>query len=479
MNIDTRVLDQVFGPDSKGTSALERASSSKNLFVRSQHQLTPLVEGASGRQLSAREALEIFGWDTLKELADRPAVPVVEKPGEPYETIERRVEALNVDLAVVVKRAKWSEKSVSAFKSRHQVPFRDLERVAQLLALDEHALGNPKASGDDTLGVRLRELKRGDAVHFTQPVVLGLAEAAWVVRKQLDIGAMIGMSQKDHLQKVGFTHSSDYGNYMSPAWKKGYLLANEARRLLQLPPDRPIDSLKELIERQLRIPVVQTELPSHFAGATIGNGGSRGIVVNLKGLNESVWVRRMTMAHELGHLLWDSDEVLRRLIVDEYSIVESSAEKKLAYEQIRFRPDYVEMRANGFAIEFLAPRETLVREFVAGGETAESLRAIIIKFGISKTAAINHIQNATNKDLSLFSGKVSAEPGDSWIAREQLAVDYFDPPSVPISRRGLFAAYIAIATDQKLISKDSAASLLACDPREIDRALRSIRELIA
>jgi Zn-dependent peptidase ImmA (M78 family) len=119
--------------------------------------------------------------------------------------------------------------------------------------------------------------------------------------------------------------------------------------------EQAIESLKTLLEEQLKIPVVQQALHERFAGATEANGNSRGIVVNERGHNANVWVRRMTLAHELGHLLWDPDTRLNQLTVDEYAGLEA------AYHTGRGRADVVEMRANAFAVALLAPPDGITK----------------------------------------------------------------------------------------------------------------------
>src|SRR5207247_2363851 len=70
--------------------------------------------------------------------------------------------------------------------------------------------------------------------------------------------------------------------------------------------------------RQFQIPVIQARLGDQVAGATLDVGGRRVIVVGVGGRNEDPFVLRSTLAHELGHLLYDPQQELRCLRVDEY-----------------------------------------------------------------------------------------------------------------------------------------------------------------
>src|SRR5665213_1794222 len=316
---DSVQLDAVFGKDSKGLTPAERAKTSKSRFVRSQHQLSQYRDSASGRILNANQALRLFGWDKLKELADRPATPIVRDVNEPYQSILRQLDRMGVSLEDVARKLRWPNESSQRFQQRKQVSFRDLARMSQAIDLDEELLGTTVDAGADReLGVRLRSLKLRDPQRFTVNTVLGLAEAAWTIRRQYNLANLISEPDESSVGELGFIPSDDYGNKLSPAYQKGYSLARRSRELLGILPGEPIESLKELIESRLRIPVIQLELNSAFAGATVASGARRGIVVNLAGDNEHPLMRRMTMAHELGHLLWDPDRRLQRLAVDRY-----------------------------------------------------------------------------------------------------------------------------------------------------------------
>jgi Zn-dependent peptidase ImmA (M78 family) len=252
----------------------------------------------------------------------------------------------------------------------------------------------------------------------------------------------------------------------------GYRLASRTRELLGIPSEAPIDSLKELIEVRLRIPVIQVELHSDFAGATIASGSHRGIVVNLVGDNSIPLVRRMTMAHELGHLLWDPDQRLDKLRVDRYDEIDIDAVAE------NYPLDHVERRANAFAIEFLAPRDAIVREFQKGGGGAAGLETIMTAFGVSKTAIARHLSNASNNVIDVLEERLPHLSFDEWDARESVAVPVFNPQDVPVSRRGRFAYYVYKAFEQRLISEDTAASLYRCKLSELSAALTSTENYI-
>ena len=110
--------------------------------------------------------------------------------------------------------------------------------------------------------------------------------------------------------------------------------------------------MRELAEERLGIPIIQAPIDENIAGATIASTDEsgkemRGIVLNILGANENVWVRRATLSHELGHLLYDPSPRLEKLKIDSYEQGEIDPQMQ--------NTDFVEQRANAFAIAFLAP----------------------------------------------------------------------------------------------------------------------------
>ena len=177
--------------------------------------------------------------------------------------------------------------------------------------------------------------------------------------------------------------------------------------------------MRKLIEDTLEIPLIQTEFQDSVAGATIANGPVRGIAVNTKGDNRNVWVRRMTLAHELGHLLYDSNERLEKLQVDQYSDLQKDP---------RAVKNYIEQRANAFAVEFLAPQRAVERLFKTAENYSSGLRLVMDTFGLSYTSAKYHVRNASNREIPLSALVVEDhKPTDEWTAAEDYATGFFEP----------------------------------------------------
>ena len=177
-------LDAVFGLESEGDTPEERSLTSKREFVRSQHQISIRQPDAPGRWFRANEILRLFGWETLRVLAARPASPVLRRGADPVSDLRKQIDALGVSEGGVLSRANVSEVGKRALKSKSQVPFADLEKLAQHLSLDSDLLGlgseQPEVS---RLSVRLRTIGSGPRA-LSEASVLALAEAAWVIGRQ-------------------------------------------------------------------------------------------------------------------------------------------------------------------------------------------------------------------------------------------------------------------------------------------------------
>lgn len=457
-------IARVFGPNSTGDTLEERAKTSTVVFVRSQDHLAIYSAGATGHRLTAWEAFSAFGFERLEQVVDYGSAILVSDLREPAATLRHRREILELEPREIAKSAGVKVTQVQDAENpnkRNSIGI--LERIASCLGLDESRLGT-RLTGDDSenLALRLRQMKHGRP-DFAPPTVLKFAEAAWVTQKQALLAEWVGV-QAD-FRKLGFEPDSRYGDRSYPAWRCGYDLAHTARKLLGFREHEPIP-LRDLVEERLEIPLVHLALPTSIAGATISAGGVRGIAVNSSGSNANVWIRRATIAHELGHLLWDPEQRLNSLTVDMFRDFE---------EPPQSNRDHVEARANAFAIEFLAPQEPALEVYQRHAQSSDGLRDVMVRFGVSFTSAKFQIWNALNRSVPLDSFAVSnVEPTDDWKGKESFTIDYFKPASVRDSRRGRFASFVIRAMSKKLISESSAALFLGCGEQELEEGTKFI-----
>ncbi len=462
-------LELVFGTDSTGDTPEGRACSSAIRFVRSQFQLAVYSEGATGRVLTASEALRTFSWQVLRQATLEGAAPLISSPKEPATTLRLRREELGLSVEQLAKKVSLSPAAIRQAESAGaKSPIRTLESLGQALALNEQVLGFvPNAGRDASLGVRLREMSTsGDIAGFTAKTVLQLSEAAWVISRQ----AALQNQLEAALGAPRVAMPRHDPNFGYPAYETGYRLASRARDLLGLDAEAPLESVRKIIEEDLGISLIQLQMNARFAGATLANGPVRGIVVNESGLNSNVWVRRMTLCHELGHLLWDPNDRLQQVAVDAYADLELSDRD--------LRRDPPEIRANAFAVAFLAPPAAVSRIADAYSNPLDVVSKVMMTFGISATAAKHHVKNVAKLDTSGGWIDQLPDPDNQWVVMENLTMDYFPIKETPLSRRGKFAWWIAKAFEMGEITLDSAASWLCVPSTEVtESSLRLVANL--
>lgn len=469
VDVDASELDRVFG-SSSGTTALERARSSGRLYVRGQAQVAEDRPGATGLKMNAVQVLRIFGYEALRAVAQDGSFQITASREEPARTLRARREQLGLDYRQVARIADITPAKVAKAETPGQVtPIRELQRLGQVLALDEEVLGfTAGAGGDDELGVRLRTLLRSgdDAPALSPTLVLQLAEAAWVISREHDLAQTLG-------DQPEIESGSDWDDdYHAPVYAQGYRLAERTRTDLGLSDDEPVRSIRDVL-RRFGIPLVQAEMGPTFAGATVANGSSRGVVLNVQGANQNVWVRRMTAAHELGHILWDPPSRLGRVRVDTYE------------EMQRLSGDQVETRANAFAIAFLATPRAVERLYDELSDQSTMIAVLMDRFGLSFTAARLHLANVVKNrrgielDLRDVKSTRTPKPSQDWQVREDWTNDFYPLASVPITRRGLFGARVARAVRSKLITLDVAALWLRSSIEDLESRLDDLISLAA
>ena len=460
------------------TAERSTLEASEPQFIRGEGQLAVYREhwNPTGHKLTKWEATQAYGEATIEEALEYGSAILRETRSSTKDALAKRRIALGLDQRTVANAARVAEEEVvSAESLPAQVDIGSLESIAFVLGLDERFVAFRSDCGGDTdLGMRLKTLQSeapGNTPSIPQTTAALLAEAASVIRVQHRLQKWLGFkSESDQFKK-----SHDYGSYQSPAWRVGYRLAQQARAALELGTG-PIPSMRELVEKRLGIPVIQAGMNQTIAGATVANTDEegndvRGVVLNIDGENANVWVRRATLAHELGHLLYDPDDELKKVRVDSYQNSQLDPQTRQTYYT-----DYVEQRANAFAIAFLAPLES-VRKITSTPVKQEDVDRVMSKFGISHTAARYHIGNCLYRQYEVPEGSSVATPSDEWKAIEDFAVDYFPLIETSNQRRGKYSGLVAGAYEKGLISDNTAALYLQCDHRMIAECSQSIREL--
>ncbi len=468
-------LTLIFGPGSAGLSAKDAARRSEKRYVRSEGQLAVYEpsRNPTGHVLTAWEAFTAYGPEVLEEAVEYGSAILKQTKDSTADALRRQREKIELPHKSVGKATEIpgaDVKAAEAFPSK--LTLSELERIAFALGLDERMLAfRTDAGGDTKLAYRLKTLKeeRSSSSPISAGTALLFAEASSIIRAQIRLQEWLYLPT----EKDKFVPDSYYGHQYNPVWKIGYELAERARSVLGLG-DSPIDSMRKLVEERLGIPVIQARLPNKIAGATImttdeDGQEARGVVLNTVGQNENVWVRRATLAHELGHLLYDPDKRLENIRVDSYRDSQRDPQKK-------GRTDYVEQRANAFAIAFLAPNDA-IRKLAHGPVSEDAAANVMCTFGISHTAARYHIANVHYGEFEVPTNVVYAEPSDEQKAAEDFTLDQFPLHGTRDQRRGRFSGLVAEACKQGLLSEHTAALYLQCSPDDVIDNLERLQDL--
>ena len=467
-NFPSHTWDIVFGAQDN-RSLEDRARDSNRIFVRSLDHLAFDSEHATGQKLTAYEVLRHFGKEKIAEVLEYGTAILVSDSDhpttQPGARIRSRRKSLRLSPSDLAGKLGMSGEDIIALEAGStRLSARTLTKICSALALDEYRIGlEDPSSKNRALGVRFRKLQTdpdSEGHRLTKSSTLSLLEDAWVIAKQDALRHAIGQGSSCH---SSFTPNPNYGHAQYPAWRIGYELASKTRNILGLRPEEPIANLRSLIEDSLRIPLIQDKLPRHIAGATLQSGDARGIVMNIAGKYFNTWSSRLTIAHELGHLLWDPDDKLNTLIVDTNDRLDEPPWEANSY---------VEQRANAFAIEFLAPRAAISGRFDTYSPPGD-IYDFMVEFGVSFTAARYHIWNATHQvwDLEDITTR-EIEPTEDWEGREQFLVTYLpsnklEAANFRMNRRGKFLCYVVDARREKVISDDTAALYLGIESKLI------------
>ncbi|MEZ4471122.1 MAG: ImmA/IrrE family metallo-endopeptidase [bacterium] len=160
---------------------------------------------------------------------------------------------------------------------------------------------------------------------------------------------------------------------------QGYAYAATVRRWLGRP-DGYLD-VEAVLTGTLAVPVEAVELGSDGldGGCVEGEAAGPLVFVNTRArMARSSWGRRMTLAHELCHLLLDRPP-----------------QRALAHTSTVWAPPGPERRANAFAAELLLPVAGIRRMRDEGAGYRELMEA----FGVGQTTAMWHVRNRLGEDL--------------------------------------------------------------------------------
>jgi transcriptional regulator with XRE-family HTH domain len=236
-----------------------------------------------------------------------------------------------------------------------------------------------------------------------------------------------------------------------PAWPQGQEFATRAREALGLGV-QPIPSMRSLLEDRLHWSlffVTPNDLSSDLRGASTLLP-SPAILVNLVKGRENWGSTRMTLAHEMCHLLYDARTNARPYLISPQGELQGRREWAIVE---RFRG--LESRANAFAAHFLAPSAAL-RDVVGNRapDSPDAIEAVHATFGISREVAIHRLGHEYPLSLEAQNRMLSG------ISAATYAKDHPDARIEPGLRRGKLACLVQRALNASLIGGVHARAIL-------------------
>ena len=197
-------LDFIFGEESSGKTVEERAKTSTKRYVRSQDQIAEFNEGEpTGRVLTAWEVLKAFGEDILKRVAKNSSTSLVRERDEPAATLKLRREQLRLSVDDLKTLAGLETQEIEgAEDSKTRTSIRKLERICQVMGLDERLISwEPNAGGDEKLAFRFKDDSL--PINLDSHLVGRISEATWIIATQdrLQIGRPRWKPHGKHLSR--------------------------------------------------------------------------------------------------------------------------------------------------------------------------------------------------------------------------------------------------------------------------------------
>lgn len=430
-------------------------------FIRGQDEIALYEKKGNGKILTAWEAYKNYPRQIFEEILQYGTAVLSISAAEPSTTLREQRKTLGYSQEYLANKANISLETIKKVESdQWESDFKTIEKLCKMMNLDEYTISHiPFRKQKNSLSCRLKTAFSDHSI--SEDDILRMTECAWIADKQQLLQTWL---KED--KSLRTTKDENYGNPSYPAYKVGYDLAHKTRKLLNISQDIPIKSLREIC-RKINIPYMQAELSPRIAAVTVATDKTRCIIANIRGNNENPLIRRIAVAHELAHLLWDSDKNLQNLNINLYEDLETWNLADL---------HFIEQRANAFAVEFLMPSQ-YIRDKKKNETLEDYIREIMITYGTSFISTKYHLQQNGKIIAKDSINGVKTNSTDNWNAMEDFTLDYFPIATTPTNRRGFFAYIVCKAFTHNLISSESAANCLECQAELIRQNANTIIEL--
>ena len=369
-----------------------------------------------------------------------------------YATLaDLRTRMFGYSLAFAAREARIDEARLGQIETDQAPTVAEIERLAEIYGLD-----------GDTLAELPIEVPARDAITALS-LLTEFREISAGSKRQLVLAASAARDVVDLRELLRRPRGYDalHARHHPPApkpelspYRQGAHFAQEWRSALGMG-NGPIPSVRDFVQGAFpEVAILFVDFGNDDLSGVCFLDAVRGpaIVLNASGKNENPLVRRFSLLHELGHLLFDATRGVPLAAISGFHLD---------------RQRVVEQRANAFAIRFLCPYAKLQ-------ELAERHSASDASARLQQTWGLHYA--AAKHDLDMYGVDATTEaPPEGqlaygvlpkWLEAEDWALGRFPLESVPLHRRTNVARLAARAYSRDCFGRDRFARYLAVTPAE-------------
>ena len=330
-----------------------------------------------GRVLSSYEAYSRYGIEVFDEIYEYNTYLITKNYDEPASTFKD----IRLDLGYSVQElSELTGLTIDIINSIENPRIKNsidkLEHLSVFLGIDDKTISKEINYHHNRFALRLKALSNSELTN--------LREIKAILCKSSSIMNSIqylydSLYNKNDQKRCLFMYNNDYNDNNKYAYDYGYKLANEFRKKLNI--TGPIFDLTDLVRSVLKIPLLIIDLPPEISAITLSTDSNiRGILINKK--KNIISSFRNSLAHELCHVLYDGPKYMKSINYEKETINNDS------------ELDFIEKRANAFAVELLTPVEEIKYQL-----NDHNINELAEKYGVGPLSLILHIRNRLHIDV--------------------------------------------------------------------------------
>ncbi|MBF0460570.1 MAG: helix-turn-helix domain-containing protein [Magnetococcales bacterium] len=346
----------------------------------------------------------------------------------------------------VAERAHMTEARLTAIEEEGEpMDIAELEWLAMVYGIDADVLAEDTLTLSKEWGPAV--LARDGGYHaFSTSEKLAILRVSRAVGDLTELKRLVGGDTRNPDLPLQWKRNSQ------EPWQQGRDIANLLRNKLALG-ESPIRSLSELMTENFPwISVLYADMagdePSGLAFSS--RQQMPAIVLNVRGKNEIPSVLRVSLAHELYHLLMDAGQ----------------GQPLAAFSRHDERREEMEQRANSFAVRFICPESVLIKLLAETKDARLCARRLMADYGLPYAAVQNYLFHTGQVSLpeSIPDDVKSGAVQTAWPLEQPVCLRTFPVPEIPFERRTLIAALAVRAYQTGKIPRDRLARLLDLTP---------------